>query len=176
MKRFLNLIVAADVNGCIGKAGPEPLVWKQRADMLRFKELTTGNVVIMGRNTFESLGKPLPNRVNIVITSKSKQEMLKRGDVVVADSLEGACAMTQTIFPDKKPFLIGGGMVYNEAIQKDLVGKYFITVVKTKIDGDAIVNFPDFSDLGIWEHELLEAVDADERNQFKSVFMNIRRK
>ncbi len=176
MKRFLNLIVAADVNGCIGKAGPEPLVWKQRSDMMRFKKLTTGQVVIMGRNTFESLGKPLPDRINIVITSRFKDDLLKRGDVVVADSLEEACAMAHTIFPNRKPFLIGGGMVYNEAIQKDMVGKFYITVVKTTIDGDAIVKFPDFSDLGIWEHELLEAVDADERNQFKSVFMDIRRK
>jgi len=176
MKRFLNLIVAADINGCIGKSGPEPLVWKQKTDMIRFRGLTTGNVVIMGRNTFESLGKPLPNRVNIVITSKSKYEMLKRGDVVVANSLEDACAMAYTIFPEKKPFLIGGGMVYNEAIQKDLVRKFFIAVVKTQIDGDAFVKFPDFSDLGSWEHELLESIDADEHNQFKSVFMDIRRK
>lgn len=176
MKRFLNLIVAADVDGCIGQVGPEPLVWKQRADMMRFKKLTTGQVVIMGRNTFESLGKPLSDRINIVITSRFKDELLKRGDVVVADSLEEACSMAHTIFPNRKPFLIGGGMVYNEAIQKDMVRKFYITVVKTKIDGDAIVKFPDFSNLGIWEHELLEAVDADERNQFKSVFMDIRRK
>lgn len=176
MKRFLNLIVAADVNGCIGKAGPEPLVWKQRADMLRFKELTSGNVVIMGRNTFESLGKPLPNRINIVITTRAKEGLLANDDVIVASSLEEACDWSKEFFPTKKPFLIGGGMVYNEAIQKDLVGKYYITVIKTKIEGDAIVKFPDFSDLGIWEHELLEAVDADERNQFKSVFMDIRRK
>ena len=176
MKRFLNLIVAVDENGCIGKSGPEPLMWKQRADMLRFKELTTGNVVIMGRNTFESLGKPLPNRVNIVITSRFKEDLLNRGDVIVADSLEEACAIVNTAFHDKKPFLIGGGMVYNEAIQKDLVRKFFITVVKTQIDGDAFVKFPDFSDLGSWEHELLESIDADEHNQFKSVFMDIRRK
>lgn len=176
MNRILNLIVAADVNGCIGHKGPKPLVWKQSADMKRFRELTTDQIVIMGRNTFESMGKPLPNRVNVIVTKNNKESMLARGDVIVTESLEEAIALTSTAFPDKKLFLIGGAMLYNYAIIEDLVDKFFITVIKTAIHGDAIVRFPDFSHSEKWQRNENICLEADEKNQFKSFFMDVRRK
>ena len=176
MKNSVSLIVSADVNGCIGKSGPEPLVWKQKADMMRFKKLTTGNVVIMGFNTFVSLGRPLPNRINIVDSKRHKDELLARNDVIVVESLEEAITLAITAFPDKKPFLIGGGMLYNEAIEKDFVKEFFLTVVKTSIQGDAIVKFHKFSDSSKWEYCNEESVLADDSNEFKSIFFDVRRK
>lgn len=176
MKRTLNLIVATDVNGCIGHKGPMPLIWKQQADMKRFRELTTDHVVIMGRNTFEAMGRSLPKRINIVVTKNNKEQMLSRGDVIVTESLEEAITLASTAFPDKKQFLIGGAMLYNEAIQKDVVQNFFITVMKTAIGGDAIVNFPDFSHNEKWQRDEIISMNNDEKNEFKSFFMDVRRK
>jgi dihydrofolate reductase len=102
--------------------------------------------------------------------------LLARNDVIVVESLEEAITLAITAFPDKKPFLIGGGMLYNEAIEKDFVKEFFLTVVKTSIQGDAIVKFPKFSDSSKWEYCNEESVLADDSNEFKSIFFDVRRK
>ena len=176
MKRFLNLIVATDVNGCIGNKGPHRLMFYQKSDMKRFRAITTGQVVIMGKNTFDSLGKSLPNRTNIVISKNHTAELREHNDVIAVTSLEEAIELGNLVFSEKQMFLIGGASLYNEAIQKDYVETFFITILKTSLDGDAIVNFPDFTNDNRWETWLAEAYEADEENQFKYVFMNIGRK
>lgn len=171
--RVLNLIVALDLARCIGRSGPVPLVWKQKEDMKRFKKLTTGNTVIMGYNTFASIGKPLPKRANIVVSSRHFDELNQRDDLLVARNLEDAIAMGEII--GNELFLIGGGMLYNEAIKKDLVKNYRITIFETRLPDhkdNAYVEFPVFSK--DWKKENIDGADIDEENEFYSVFADIR--
>jgi dihydrofolate reductase len=173
MKRSLNLIVAVDLASCIGRSGPVPLVWKQKEDMKRFKKLTTGNTVIMGYNTFLSIGKPLPKRANIVVSSRHFDELSKRDDLLVAKSLEDAIAMGEII--GEELFLIGGGMLYNEAIKKDLVKNYRITIFEARLpnhEDSAYIEFPVFSEE--WKKENVGGANIDENNEFYSVFADIR--
>ena len=173
--QVLNLIVAIDKNQCIGKTGAVPLIWKQKEDLTRFKNRTTGSVVIMGYNTFMSIGKPLPKRANIVVTSKHFDELNAKDGFLTAKSLEEAVKMGEII--GKEMFLIGGGMLYNEAIKKDLVKRYCITIVETILPEDAensFVNLPTFTKE--WEKEILGDSDPDEENEFYALFVDIRRK
>jgi len=176
-QRILNLIVAVDLVQCIGKSGPHPIVWKQKEDMRRFRERTTGNVVIMGYNTFQSMGRPLPKRENIVVSRAHKEELLKRGDVIVVESLEEAIGLGATVFPQKELFLIGGGMLYNDAIKKDLVKCYCLTIFETCLpehSDNSFVELPKFD--SSWEKQMMGGADADEANEFYSVFVDIRSK
>lgn len=175
-KRPLNLIVATDLNGCIGKSGNFALPWKQSEDLKRFKRLTSGNVVIMGYNTFASLGfKPLPNRINIVISKSRAAELraLSNADEFsVVSSLENAISHANDFYLCEKVFLIGGALVYNEAIEKQLVDKMYITVVKTQIDGDAFIKIPDFSSsqFNDWVTSRSEKFPIDEKNEFETIY------
>lgn len=174
--QVLNLIIAVDTNRCIGKSGPVPLVWKQKEDMKRFKNLTTGNVVIMGANTFFSMGsKPLPNRTNIVVTKKNFAAISDIEGVDAVQSLDEAIEFAKEF--GKEIFLIGGGMLYNEAIKRDLIKAYYITIFETQLPEDPTnsrVNFPVFYN-NIWTREYLGDADADTKNEFYSVFVDIRR-
>ena len=110
----VSLIVAVDENRGIGKNGKMP--WHIPADLKRFKELTIGNIVIMGRKTFESIGSPLPHRLNIIITRDSS---FKASGVIVANSLEEALRQAQGKLSesvDSEIFIIGGGQIFKEAI------------------------------------------------------------
>lgn len=139
----INLIVAIDSNcSGIGKDGKIP--WHNKEDMKFFKDITTGNgnnAVIMGRTTYESIGKPLPNRLNIVL-SKTLNNNIQ--DINVLSSLEDAIkfAEEQKI---ENTFIIGGASVYKEALNKNLInGHIFITYIKTdltKFDYDTFFDF-----------------------------------
>jgi len=121
----LTLIVAMTPGGVIGMDGKIP--WHVSEDMKRFKSLTTGHAIIMGRKTYESIGKPLPNRTNIVITHGLKT--LKLGsDVVVCTSFESALEAAYKV--DSDPFVIGGGQIYMLAFR--YVTKLEITYVARK--------------------------------------------
>lgn len=141
----INLIVAVDsqCNG-IGKDGKIP--WHSKEDMKFFKEITTGegnNAVIMGRTTYESIGKPLPNRLNIVLSRTLKDNI---PGVIVISSIEDAIkyAEEQNI---EDVFIIGGGSVYKESLNKNLInGHVFITYIKTdlsKFDYDTFFDYHD---------------------------------
>lgn len=111
--------------------------WHLPEDMKRFKELTTGKTVIMGRKTWDSLPdrfKPLPNRVNIILT-RNKDFEAPEG-VIVRDNLEDAVAY------DEDVFVIGGEKVYAEALEKNLADRMYLTGIKQAIPGDAF--FPVF--------------------------------
>lgn len=178
MSQVLNLIVAVDTNTCIGKAGPVPLVWKQAEDMRRFKSRTTGNVVIMGYNTFTSIGRPLPNRINIVVTRRHLNEFDGKKNIIAAKSLESAILLAKSLGKGKEIFLIGGGMLYNEAIEKDLVKCFCITLIDTKLPEDpenVHVKFPVFHS-DTWEKQNVDGTEPDDRNEFYAVYVDIRRK
>lgn len=138
----INHIVATDLNGCIGK--DEQMPWHISADLKRFRELTTGGVVIMGRKTFDSLGnKPLPNRINIILTrewfdTKKSFESLNDG-YMFSESIDDALTMATSLVIDgaaNKVWIIGGAEIYAQTLQ--YVDAIYKTIVHTHVeDGDA---------------------------------------
>ena len=126
----VTLIAAIDENSVLGK--DNQLIWHLPEDLKRFKRLTTGHSIIMGRKTFESLPKALPNRHNIVVTRN--QNYSKEG-VTVCHSLEAAIGFTKD---DDQPFIIGGGEIYKQAI--GLADVIELTRIHSKFEGD--VFFP----------------------------------
>lgn len=138
MIRPVNIIVACAVETqAIGQDGKMP--WHLPVDLKYFKARTENQVVIMGRKTYESIGKPLPNRINIVITSN-----VFSAAVSCVKSYDEALKIAET-YKDKEVFVIGGGQVYKEAI-KGPVDYLYITWVGYKNDGliDGDTFFPDF--------------------------------
>ena len=129
---MLSIIVAVAENGVIG--GNNTLLWHISEDLKRFKAITSGHAVIMGRKTYDSLGRPLPNRRNVVIT---RQDIQIEG-VDVVHSLEEAIAL----FPSSEEvFIIGGAQIYAEAIP--LADTFYLTRVHHSYEGDTI--YPDWS-------------------------------
>lgn len=151
---MINIIVAASLNNVIGK--DNKLLWRQSADLKRFKELTTSKTVVMGRKTYDSIGKPLPNRRNIVIT---RQDIEIPGCEVV-HSLEEALKL------DNEIFILGGGEIYQKSII--LADKIFFTLIETEIEGDTY--FPVLGEE--WKEESKEEFLKDEKNQFDYKFIN----
>jgi len=124
----------------IGKNGKIP--WHIKADMEHFKQTTLGHVVIMGRKTFESIGKPLVKRINIVITRNI--DFAHEG-VVVAYSFEDALEKAkERAYNKKEIFVIGGAKIYEEALP--YADKLYLTVIDVEFDGDTF--FPDITGFG----------------------------
>ena len=136
----VTLIAAIDENSVLGK--DNQLIWHLPEDLKRFKRLTTGHAIIMGRKTFESLPKALPNRHNIVVTRN--QNYSKEG-VTVCHSLEATIECAKN---DDQPFVIGGGQVYEQAIE--LADVIELTKIHAQFEGD--VFFPEI-DLKKWSVE-----------------------
>lgn len=131
----ISIIVAvAGKKRVIGKKGALP--WHIPEELKRFKEITMGNPIIMGRITHESIGKALPGRVNIVITREPDYKAL---GCIVVHSLEEALQQTKSA---DEVFIIGGGQIYAEALP--LADKLYLTYIDREIEGD--VFFPDYSD------------------------------
>ncbi|MDP3991687.1 MAG: dihydrofolate reductase [Candidatus Colwellbacteria bacterium] len=135
MRPKVSIIAAISENGAIGK--DNQLLWHIPGDMRRFKELTTGHVVIMGRKTYETIGKPLPNRTNIILT---RDKNYSAPDCLVVPSLEEALEKAKEIENDEI-FIMGGGEIYRQAIGK--AHKLYLTLVHQNFEGD--VFFPDHS-------------------------------
>ncbi|MDF2447345.1 MAG: dihydrofolate reductase [Moraxellaceae bacterium] len=130
----LALIAAVAENGCIGIGNKLP--WYLPEDLKFFKRVTTGKPVIMGRNTFESLGKPLPNRTNIVITRNPGYTA--PDGVKVVGSLDHALAVAEAVAHIAgldEIMVIGGAQIYAEALPR--IGRMYLTEVKKTVDGDA---------------------------------------
>lgn len=131
----VSLIAAiASENRAIGFNGR--LIFHIPEDLKRFKEITTGHPIIMGRKTFESIGMPLPNRTNIIITHDI--DYMAEG-CTIANSLEEALRLAQG---DDEIFIIGGGQIYKEAI--GMADKLYLTIVEGSPEADTF--FPDYSD------------------------------
>lgn len=132
---MIALIVAYAKNRAIGLNGDMP--WRIPGELRRFRELTTGNVVIMGRRTFESLGKPLPGRTNIVLSSRDGYEA---PGCMNARSLDEAIAMARKI--SDNIYIGGGGVVYKQALP--LVDKMYISEIDAEFEADTF--FPEFDE------------------------------
>ncbi|MBO5117352.1 MAG: dihydrofolate reductase [Treponema sp.] len=138
---MISLIVAFAKNNVIGKDGKIP--WNIEGEQSRFKELTTNNIVIMGRKTFEEiyqkLQKPLPNRINIVISKTKKYDF---ENCFTFDSLDAALDFCKKTFPQKDIFISGGAALYQKALT--IVEKMYITEIDLEVPSDTF--FPKFSE------------------------------
>ncbi len=131
----INIIAAVGENRALGK--DNKLLWHISEDLKRFRKLTFGHPVIMGRKTFESIGKPLPDRTNIIVT---RNKNFQAPGCLVTDSLEKALEKAGKI--DSETFVIGGGEIYKEAVP--LANRLYLTLVKNSPEADTF--FPDWSD------------------------------
>lgn len=116
-------------------------------DLANFKRMTVGNVVIMGRKTFESLpnGEPLKDRVNIIITSDEEYSIdAKFDNVYIVHSVEDAVELCDAFFSDKEVFVIGGESIYRQFMEKDLISEMRLTIVNDSADGDVV--FPEYDE------------------------------
>jgi dihydrofolate reductase len=164
----VSLIVAAAENGVIGK--DNDLIWHLPKDMRFFKETTLGHHVIMGRKNFESIPhkyRPLPNRINIVIT---RQTDYKADGCVVVNSVVAALEIAKEN-GDKEPFIIGGGQIYKLALEASLVDKIYLTKVHHTFDGDTF--FPELNNK--WKEVNKTVNKADEKHAYDYDFITLER-
>ena len=126
---MLSIIVAISENNVIGK--DNKLLWHLPEDLKRFKKLTTGHTIIMGRKTFESLGGILPDRMHIILTRDISYNIDSEYVKVIHDISE----LDNYINDDKENFVIGGAIVYNQLIKK--AQKIYMTKINEKFEGDA---------------------------------------
>ena len=164
---MISIIVATAENGVIGK--DNLLLWKLSADLKQFRMLTTGHSVIMGRKTFESIGRPLPSRTNIVI-SRQKDLTLPEG-VLKVNSLETAIEIAKNHAGSEEVFIIGGGNVYEQAIK--ITDKIYLTEVKASIEGDAFfpaLDTDEWNEIGRVSHQ------KDEKNEYDFDFVELVRR
>lgn len=165
MKR--TIVVAISDNYVIGK--DNDLIWHMPADLAHFKRVTKGKYVLMGRKSFESIGKPLPNRTNLIIT---RQPNYEAAGTVVLGSLDEALHYSEQA-GQEEAIILGGGQIYAEALERDLADEMIITEVKAMFEGDT--HFPDF-DKSQWEETQRVVNQADERNPYDYNFVWYRRK
>ncbi len=158
---MITIIAAIGNNNELGKGND--LIWHLPADLQRFKKRTTGHAIIMGRNTFESIGKPLPNRRSIIITRNTSYQ--KEGCEIV-HSLEDAIKLIE---PQADAFIIGGAQIYKEAMEKNVVDQLDITKVHQDFEAD--VFFPTI-DSKTWKEVSREDFSPDEKNLYTYSFIN----
>ena len=158
----LSLIVAVAENGVIGHNNQ--LIWHLPNDLKQFKRLTTGHSIIMGRKTFESIGKPLPNRTSIIISRNTDFQI--EGCITVS-SLENAILEAKKI-ETEEVFVIGGAEIYRLALP--IVDKIYLTEVHHAYEGDTF--FPTI-DKTIWQESRRENFEIDEKHLVKYSFVEL---
>ena len=154
---MLSLIVAIAENGVIGREGDLP--WHLSADLRRFKQITMGHHIVMGRKTYESIGRPLPGRTSVVVTRSADYQA---EGVLVARSLDEALTLAAG---DEETFIIGGAEIYRQALP--LARRIYVTRVHAEIEGD--VFFPEF-DPSAWKLLEAERHEPDEKNAYPYSF------
>jgi dihydrofolate reductase len=160
-KPVISIIVAVAKNGVIGFRGDMP--WRLSTDLKRFKKLTLGKPVIMGRKTFESIGKALPGRTNIVITRNPQWQ--GEGAVAVR-GIDQALELAPTCpGGEEEVFVIGGGQIYEQAMRQ--ATKLYVTHVDAQPVGDT--EFPEIDQL-VWHLKSTENVPAGENDTLPSRF------
>ena len=162
---MLSIVVAKAKNNIIGK--DNQIVWNLPEDRKRFKELTEGHVLIMGRKTFESLGKVLPNRKHVVMTENKNLNIEDENVQIVHSMLE----LQQYIEDENEHFVIGGAMIYNLLMPH--VKKLYVTEIEKDFEGNAL--FPRIN-LDTWEEVSRIEGPEDGINNFKYYFVEYKRK
>ncbi len=160
----ISLIVAASENNVIGRDGGLP--WDLPDDLQFFKDKTSGHPIIMGRKNYESIGRSLPGRTNIIITRQADYEA--EGCTIVL-SLDDALNISKEV-EDDEIFIIGGGEIYRQSIE--IADRIYLTRVHAKIEGD--VYFPELGDE--WEEVSSVKHEADERHEYAFTFKVFKKK
>jgi dihydrofolate reductase len=160
---MITLIAAASENNALGK--DNQLVWHLPDDFKRFKALTTGHYIIMGRKTFESFPKPLPNRTHIIIT---RQKNYNYENCIIVNSVKSALDACPK---DEDIFIIGGGEIYEQSI--DLVDKIELTRVHTEIEADTF--FPNIN-MEHWQLIKEEFHSKDDKHDFDFTYQTYLKK
>ena len=159
----VSIIAIVATNGVIGRDNALP--WFMPADLKRFKALTMGHHMIMGRKTFLSVGKPLPGRTTVVVTRS--RDFVADG-VLTAQSIESAILLAQD---DPEVFICGGAEIYEQTIHR--ADRMYITRVHADVEGDTV--FPEFDDVNEWKLVDAEHFEADDRNQYPYSFLTYAR-
>jgi dihydrofolate reductase len=162
-----SIIVARADNRMIGKNNQ--LIWHMPHDLKFFKTTTSGHYVLMGRKSFESMGKPLPNRLNVIITRN--QDYAAEGALVV-HSLEAALQLAADQ-KQEEVFILGGGEIYQQALDKGLVDRIYLTEIKDTFEGDTY--FPELDEQQ-WQEVHREEYQADHLNPHDYAFVTLERK
>lgn len=149
----LSAIVAVSENRVIGREGKLP--WTLKADLTRFRQLTSGHHVIMGRTTYEGIGRPLPMRTNVVLSNSLE---LEHPGITVAHSIQEALEIVRE---DPEPFVIGGSKIYEQMLP--YISRFYVTLVHAEVLGDAKWNELDMQK---WSVQKEERHSADENNQY----------
>lgn len=167
-KLKISLAVAVGANGEIGKENA--LLWHLPGDLQYFKRLTTGHHLIMGRKTFESIGRALPDRISVVISADedfiAKLNGLER--CIGARSIEQALDIVQDYQGDllthpDEPFVVGGEQIYRQFLSEGIVDTVYLTMVDGSFEADAF--FP-IDQLKQWRHTLIESHPCDDKNTY----------
>lgn len=159
---MVSLIVATDKQGGIGK--DNALLWHLPNDLKRFKSITSGHPIIMGRKTYDSIGRPLPNRLNIIITQNKD---LNIEGCVIVHSLKDAIIAAE----GKDVFIIGGGSIYEQAME--IADMIYLTLVDVTLEADT--HFPKIED-DKWQIVHSESHSKDEKHNYDYQFIDLKRK
>ncbi len=162
----VSIIAAVATNNVIGRDNQLP--WHMPADLKRFKQLTSGHHLLMGRRTFESVGKPLPGRINVVITRSP--DWAPPDGVAVARSLDEAISKAEAA-GDPEIFIGGGTQIFEQALAR--ANRMYITRVHAEPEGDTF--FPEFDDVNEWKLVDAEHYEPDERNPYPYSFLTYER-
>lgn len=163
-KPILSAIAAMAENRTIGNKNQLP--WHLPADLKHFKSVTTGHPVLMGRRTYDSIGKPLPNRTNIILT---RDLNFNPPECIVVSSTDAAVAKASELGANEI-FIIGGAMIYRQLLP--LVNKLYLTIVHHKFLGDA--HFPEIDERE-WKEISRETHEADASNPYAYSFIVLER-
>ena len=161
----ISIIAIVAANGTIGRDNTLP--WRMSTDLKRFKALTMGHHMIMGRRTYDSIGrKPLPGRPHIIIT----REYLELEGVQVVHSIEDALAIAKKA-NDDEPFIAGGAEIFRQSMHR--ATRMYITQIHAEVVGDTF--FPEFDDVNEWKLVDREDFEADEKNDYPFSFLTYQR-
>jgi dihydrofolate reductase len=156
------LLVAVAENNVIGKQGTL-LPWRLSADLKHFRRLTLGHAIVMGRKTYETIGRALPGRLNIVVT---RNAAFTAPGCTIAHSLDDALAAARTTGKDEV-FIIGGGELFEASM--DRAQKLYLTLVHARPDGDTFFTY----DPAAWREIERETHSADDKNQYDYSFVTL---
>ena len=165
MQQEVIAIYAVSENGVIGKDNDLP--WHLPEEFRHFKRHTNGKTIIMGRKTFDSLGKPLPNRRHIVVT---RNRDYYADGIEIVHSLSEALNLAQG---EEEVFIIGGAGLFQDAFEQDLIDKVYLTTVHAEVEGDVIFHLPNEDQ---WKITEVDARQADDKNEFAFTFKTLIKK
>lgn len=161
---MIAIVVAAAENNVIGK--DNGLIWHLPADLRHFKQITMGHPILMGRKTYESIGKPLPGRTSVIITTQKDYEA---EGCIVTHSVQEAVAQARQL--DEDLYIIGGAHIYEQTLP--VTDRIYMTRVHASFNGD--VYFPELDEKD-WETVEEEHHEPDEKNKYSYSFLTLQRK